>query len=686
MAVNNPFTATRAVDFTDVQISRQWVELPGEGGVSALAKPLSELPMLILGGKGSGKTHLMRYLSTGVRLASGEKPESILESRYLGVYLRCTGINAARFGEKGQDPKKWLEVFGYHLDLTLAEECLRTSINLLRHADIAMTSDQELRVVQEIVDIFDSWNDPLPQSVDELISALALVRRRVDMDVNNCSRTRPLTTVILSSPAQLVFGVPKVLSGLDAFRRTLFVFLIDEVENLSESKQLYVNSLVRDNRPPCSIKVGARLHGFKTKNTLSDQEELKVGSEYEPLMLDEELRSFRSTGQGKYVSFISDLCMRRLSSAGFSVPTAESGEAWLERQLASEESSQFGQLETDFVLQLERKSKNGSTERPWIRKLRSNLEAGLSRGYCRGSITDVDPIVDSIRCAAYPLVERYNVHALYQRWANVDHLLSEALRIKQECSEVLGGKTHCSYKDSLDSWRVDLLAQIRRDYAREQLYVGFKSLVTMTFGFPRHLLVLLKHIYDVSEFRGERPFIGGQISVESQRVGVRRASEWFFGDARMTGAAGDHLQTSVSRIAQLMRAVRFADKPAEVSVCAFSVDLNQVSSATRACIESAEKWSLVSRCDGGRKEKNSYRVDAQYQVNPLLAPRWDLPIAIRGVLAISPAEANVLFSSDSQEDEVKKLIQRKTSRMNGPHFSAKQSPQPSLFDVSDDES
>lgn len=681
MSQANPFSVTRAVDFSDLQIIRQWVELPGDGGVVALAKPRSEMPMLILGGKGSGKTHLMRYLSTKVQLASGASAKDLLRQNHLGIYLRCTGINAARFNNKGQDLILWREVFGYHMELTLAEECLRTSQLLLQEAGIQLSEGEVSQIVSGVVSLFDTWQQELPKSLTDLTSSLANIRRSVDAQVNNCSQRRPLDVSLLATPAQLVFGVPSTLASLDVFKSFLFVYLIDELENLDENKQVFVNSLVRDNRPPCSIKVGSKLYGLKTKGTLSDGEELKAGSEYEPLMLDEELRA---TGEAKYFGFVAELCKRRLLGAGFMVPDVGTTEGWLDGQFASEPSGPLGQSETGFVLRGEEGAKGSPPERPWMKRLRFYLNTAAVRGYSKIETKDVTSVLNAVRCQSHPLLERLNVHLLYQSWNTRSGLVVEGRRIQKDCADTIAGQKPKKYKQSLDHWGSDLLAHIRRDYHREQLYVGFKSLVTMTFGLPRHLLVLLKHIFDASEFRGERPFAGGIISVEAQRVGVKRAAEWFFGDARMAGVDGDRLQTCVSRLAQLMRAVRFSDKPSEVSVSAFSVDLTRVSTATRTMIDLAEKWSLLSKSDGGRKEKNSFRVDSQYQLNPLLAPRWDLPIALRGVLSVTPAEADVLFNPDALEDAVKEVITTRTLRMSGPRFSAKHDPQPTLFDVEED--
>ena len=62
-SIDNPFSVTSAADFTDEQLYEYWVDLTDGGGFFQLIKPRLEMPMLILGGKGSGKTHIMRYLS-----------------------------------------------------------------------------------------------------------------------------------------------------------------------------------------------------------------------------------------------------------------------------------------------------------------------------------------------------------------------------------------------------------------------------------------------------------------------------------------------------------------------------------------------------------------------------------------------------------------------------------------------
>lgn len=62
MVEANPFEVTKAVDFSDSEISRTFVDLPG-GGFFSLAEPNGPMPRYLVGGKGGGRTHLMRYFS-----------------------------------------------------------------------------------------------------------------------------------------------------------------------------------------------------------------------------------------------------------------------------------------------------------------------------------------------------------------------------------------------------------------------------------------------------------------------------------------------------------------------------------------------------------------------------------------------------------------------------------------------
>jgi len=190
----------------------------------------------------------------------------------------------------------------------------------------------------------------------------------------------------------------------------------------------------------------------------------------------------------------------------------------------------------------------------------------------------------------------------------------------------------------------------------------------MSAALPRHLLVILKHIYDWSAFNGEHPFCdSNKISIKSQKNGILDASEWFYNDARAVGDSGQLIIAAIDRLATFFKDMRFSDKPSECSLVTFSVDPNTLTKEAKKIIELAEKWSLLIKIPGGQHDRNSMRVDDKFQLNPMLAPRWDLPVARRGTVSLKASEANAIFDSEyaGNFEEVNK---GRVDRMTAPFF------------------
>ena len=80
-------------------------------------------------------------------------------------------------------------------------------------------------------------------------------------------------------------------------------------------------------------------------------------------------------------------------------------------------------------------------------------------------------------------------------------------------------------------------------------------------------------------------------------------------------------------------------------------------------IDLAQQWSLLLRIGSGQRDKNTRR----YQINSMLCPMWDLPIARRGAISLTPEEVDAVFDPNhtSRFDAV---LRRRVSRMTAPTF------------------
>lgn len=663
--MDNPFSITKAVDFNDEQIHSYWVEMPGGGNAfREIMKPTSPMPILLLGGKGSGKTHLMRHFSFPLQqIRHGSNVlEGIETDGYLGIYFRCSGLNSHRFIGKNQEMEKWLTIFSYYLELWISQLLLKILQDIARGSP--SVAKQEERICARVLGIFDSVPKKSVATLNQLTELISAEQKTVDRAVNNAVFTKQLEVAISITPGNLIFGLPQVLSEcIDQFENVQFLYLIDELENLKEYQQKYLNTLIREKQLPASFRIGSRLYGVKTLETLSGEEQNKEGSEFEIVRLDNLLRNSRH-----YAEFSKNMVIRRLQESG-----------QLSSSFASEDLSVFFEMESANKLEGEDTSFVSANypggEPPYVKSLREKLERELARRSARdlSSSEDISKVISWIRSPEYPLIEKASILLFYRAWSKGEDLQKSAATIRESSAEYIRSQPLKSdHRKILQYFRSDLLAQLRRECRQPQRYLGIDKLIKMSEGLPKNLLVILKHIYKWSIFNGERPFVIGQkISIRSQVCGVRDASQWFLDDAQAPGEDGLAVAKAIGNLAELLREIRYSDKPSECSLCAFSTDISRCSEKSRLIIDLATKLSLLTEISHGQKNRNSMRIDSKHEMNSLVAPRWDLPVFSRGAIALDRHEVNAIFD-DGHSSEFEALKLKRMERMNAPFGRTKE--------------
>jgi hypothetical protein len=654
VSLPNPFETNKATDFTDQQIREYWVDLVGHGGLEQLLQPSTPTPMLILGSKGSGKTHLLRYSSHSVRrLGWGDSPlEGIRKDGYLGIYLSADGLNAGRFAGKGVPPDQWRALFRYYFESWVTQLLIEIA-DATKEAVNGSVS--EVQTVEAILALFDRPPAFEGATFESLKTFFVNERRDIDFAINNAAFTNTLQITIRFTAGRLLFGVPELIAtffGLNSAIR--FLYLIDELENFTDDQQRFVNTLIRYRKGRASFRIGARLYGIRTFQTDNTGEQNKEGAEYEVLRLDELIRDGEN-----YHECARMLCAKRLVESGYLLPGDDI------RSLATHLDDFFEEPAKDGLAELESRNlteKYDGRERPYFAILRKQLEANARTVL---GAEGADPIITGLACAQYPLLEKLNCLFLYQDWSRARNLYDSSAEI-QEMTRIFLSEDEKPqrYVDKLRHFKSDLLAQLYRECKSRPVYAGIGTLVHMSGGVPRNLLGLLKHIFRRAVFAGESPFRRGKISVSAQQDGVRDAAGWFMDDAQ-PDQFGAEVRTSVSALGELFREIRFSNKPVECALSAFSVDRANLTKEADAVLRHAENWSFLLRIRGGEKHKNSKAVIDKFQLNPVLAPRWDLSVSRRGTYSLSGDLANALFDP-SKRQEVASLIRVRVSAMNAP--------------------
>jgi hypothetical protein len=650
--LTNPFEVTKATDFDDSQIAATWVDFPGVGGFRSLIDPRSPVAQFVLGGKGSGRTHLLRWYSSGLQGLRLRETQlnSLSAEGYVGVYVSSSTLNAGRFSGKGQTQDTWNAYFSYYFDLWLAARTLMA-------ADEVWTAVGREGLASElagpgILKLFDVAPKPTQSALPYLRNAL----KEVDFAVNEAAATRVLRASILASPGRLLFGTVAALQQLGEFTGIQVAMLLDEFENFSEAQQRYVNTLIREKNPSVGFLVGARTLGIKSFSTLADEVN-REGSEFATIVLD----SLHLQKSREYRQFCRELVARRLIQAGvFARGNEKSVASPVESHFVEYLRTRLGQPETVFV------SESGLDQRRSVARLRNQL-----REYRPASLNgdDIDMILSMLHWPQSPLVEKLSIYLFYRAWNQQENLCEAAARIRAEAESYAQGHRAPLFALAMGHFREDMLAQLLKDYRQKQRYLGFKEFVELSAGLPRALVVVLKHIFRWAVFNGESPFMSGDpISEEAQRAGVVEAADWFFQDLAGIGTAGAQTQRAIERLGNFLKALRFSDKPSESSLCTVSLNLDGLSAEARALINHCIGFSFLVRIKGGHKDRNIQMRREKLQLHPMLCPLWDLPTGRRGVIQLSTEEAGAIFD-ESKAYRLETLVRTRLRRMNAPFRS-----------------
>jgi len=668
----NPFDVIRAADYSDAQINDYWVDFEGEGLLS-LIEPLAKTSKHILGGKGSGKTHLMRYCSypaQKLRFVDGSL-DDLFQQGYIGVFLRANILDTGRFSGKGQGDEKWGPLFNFYFELRLVEHLVHILADLASlSSEIAQALDGISSEVVELFDIppaegFADWNSVLHHVV--------AIRKRVDHAVNNCVFTRNLSVNISISPGALLFGLPKLVSVRVAELRNMrFIYLLDEVENLSIGQQRFINTLIRHRQDPCTFRLGARLYGIKTHANYGSDEENKDGSEFRALYLDQLIRARSRTDE--YKRFSKELCAKRLIDGGV-IDRSSDLKKVIDRLpdfFSTFSSENFYETQINGIF-----NSASSNEPAYFKKLMEQLAGRTDQQTASLTSNEMAQIVLDLRVSIAPLLEKLNIFMFYQDWFRGKPLVFSAKEIRKGCAAFIANEpAGHRHKRLYGHFSLDLLAQMYRDFklSPTPMYSGFDAFVKMSAGVPRNLLVILRNVYKWSSFNGERPFYDRQIPISTQCEAVSQSAGFFFDEDARPGIDVPSTQNAVERLAEYLREVRFSSKPVEVSPLAFSVNVSDLTEKAKQTLRLAENWSYIFKIVKGRPNANSQHIDDKYQLNPMLSPKWDLPVSVRGDVRLSKALAEAIFG-DVSNDTFKLVLQEATASLKAPGFGKKKADQ-----------
>jgi len=240
-------------------------------------------PCMLIGGRGTGKTTVLRGLSYEGQFAlTGSDASSISTWSYYGLYYRVNTNRVTAFRGSELTENQWIQLFAHYFNLLLCDALLQflewyqlktgTTLSLPAHASKEITTSLHL---------------PDAASFKEITEKLSISRIAFEASINNVADRQIPPLTMQGAPIDTLL---RVITSHPPFVGKSFYFLIDEYENFEPYQQQVVNTLIKHSGQLYTFKIGVRDLGIRRKATLNPNEQLISPSDYVRIDISDKLK------------------------------------------------------------------------------------------------------------------------------------------------------------------------------------------------------------------------------------------------------------------------------------------------------------------------------------------------------------------------------------------------------------
>lgn len=258
-------------------------------------------PCVLIGGRGTGKTTVLRGLSyEGQYALTGNTPESIPSWSYYGLYYRANINRVNAFSGAGLSIDEWIPLFAHYVNILFCDLIVRFVdwYRLKLNVPLDLNPDAFRRLASSL------RLPSVPDTFRAFGESLADARITFEAAINNIAdKPRPELS-IQGGPIDVLV---QELSSIPQFQGKTFFFLIDEYENFSPYQQRVINTLIKHSGELYTFKIGVKELGLKTRATLDETQQLHHPSDYVRIDIADRLK------EDQFNHFALSVCNERMA-------------------------------------------------------------------------------------------------------------------------------------------------------------------------------------------------------------------------------------------------------------------------------------------------------------------------------------------------------------------------------------
>lgn len=635
----NPFADFNANYMSDESILKYWVKPELLFELEAVGIDLvGKIPVVVQGGRGTGKTMLLRYLSYELQLKDYEKTKGscqgfIKKSKYLGVYYRFDGPKLSSFSNKNVSNVVWDAVFKNFVELVIGQKYLTMLCDLHRNKVLRLSKDAESSLCHDLSEFL--FEKARPHDLSETKETMTKLQRDIERFTERCTfgKTDFYPSEVVP-PGNMIFGIPKIISKhLGELQDKNIILLLDEYENLTLDQQTILNTYIKHTQLPVTFRLGMRINGFRTHATLNENEFLREGADFRRILFENIMLS----KSDKYRELLKRIAQRRLE---LHPELRESGLTDIAAILGNSPSPE----QEAKQLLLETK-----TEKPHFRRARRFLKStGLYKDM------QIDDVIEKLSYPDNPLVEMLNILLLVRGVApeDIEKMMRDFVEKKKSSSE------YKKYEYLYGKNKVALVFHLAHDCRRPKRYYGFDAFCMLSSGIIRSFVELCYHTFNYAIFSELDHLVKKErISWESQNKGAEREAKDFFDWMQSIPKHGSEVTLFVDSLGTLFRSLHYMDERiSEPEPTYFNTEYGVLSKEAKEILDVALMWSTLQEKEPMQPREPDETLPDVYAINKILAPRYRISYRTRGRTDIKPKDLELLILGS--EDEKKNVVKR----------------------------
>jgi len=611
----NPFSDYNANTMDTKQIVDYWLS-PFESnllGVTENEVATERTSIIFMGGRGSGKTMLLKHFSFSAQKFRCEKENlTILDylksSGYVGLYIRFDSPLLRSFDGLSIPSDQWDVIFTHFYELAVAKEYLDFILSL----KALKVFPESLEILAEIVKLL---------GLDQkLYSSFEIVLKYIIESMNyvNVFRSKSAFSKQEFLPSQiytfckLSHGFAEIIrSKIECLNSINFLILIDEYENFSSTQQKFVNTMIKlskDNH--VTFRIGMRMEGFHIFDTVSTNEFIKENRDYRKIQFEDFImRTDNATYYSKYLRKIAE---RRLMEVRF----------FKEKDLTNIVSflGESEDHEAEAVAITSHKEKHIEEYLKEISKYYKQKK--------KANFSISKPDLNALKSNTNPLFEMQNMRLLL-KGNSVDW-------VKKAYTDYINGiKSDESKKYKLDyisKYKLSYVFVLCSIYRTQKLYYSFNDFCYLSSGIVGLFIELCRCAFQYAYFEDRESLFSGKISDKIQSKAAHDVAISELNQVNKISEYGNRIYCMTKNIGSMFSELHTDRRIRYPETTQFSIDSTQIDSGSKThfTFKTAIMWSVVQKKIGLQQATIGDRNEEIYVLNRIYSPEFGISIRTRG--------------------------------------------------------